>query len=123
MSEVKIYEYSKCGTCRNALKFLNANHIEFEKVPIVDTPPSLKELQTMLKYLKAKGMKINQLFNTSGVMYREMGLSKKINSMSEEELLELLAANGKLIKRPFVLLEDDGLVGFKEEEWKEKLEI
>ena len=52
-----------------------------------------------------------------------MSLSKRINSMTETELLDLLAADGKLIKRPFVLLENDGLVGFKEEEWKEKLEI
>lgn len=120
---IKIYEYSKCGTCRKALKYLKDHQINFHNIPIVETPPSLEELKTMLGYLKAKGLKINQLFNTSGLVYKEMGLSKKINSMSEEELLALLAANGKLIKRPFVLLENDGLVGFKEEEWKEKLEI
>ena len=120
---VKIYEYSKCGTCRNALKFLKENEVGFESLPIVETPPTMDELKKMLGYLKERGLKINQLFNTSGVVYREMGLSKKINSMTETELLELLAADGKLIKRPFVLLENDGLVGFKEEEWKEKLEI
>ena len=120
---VKIYEYSKCGTCRNALKFLKENEVGFESLPIVETPPTMDELKKMLGYLKERGLKINQLFNTSGVVYREMGLSKKINSMTETELLDLLAADGKLIKRPFVLLENDGLVGFKEEEWKEKLEI
>ncbi len=120
MSKVKIYEYAKCGTCRNALKYLKTNQINFESLPIVDTPPTMDELKKMLEYLKARGLKINQLFNTSGVVYREMGLSKKINSMTETELLELLVADGKLIKRPFVLLDDDGLVGFKEEEWNDK---
>ena len=116
---LKIYEYSKCGTCRNALKYLKANHIDFVSLPIVETPPTMEELKKMLGYLKAKDLKINQLFNTSGVVYREMSLSKRINSMTEEELLTLLAADGKLIKRPFVLLENDGLVGFKQEEWNE----
>lgn len=120
---LKIYEYSKCGTCRNALKYLKANHIDFVNVPIVETPPTMEELKLMLGYMKSRGLKINQLFNTSGVVYKEMSLSKRINSMTEVELLDLLAADGKLIKRPFVLLENDGIVGFKEEEWKEKFGV
>jgi arsenate reductase len=120
---IKIYEYSKCGTCRNALKYLKANHIDFVNIPIVETPPTMDELKKMLGYLKARDLKINQLFNTSGLVYKEMGLSKKINSMTEEELLDLLADDGKLIKRPFVLLENDGLVGFKQEEWNEKFGV
>lgn len=119
--ELKVYEYARCGTCVKAKKFLKANAVDFKDIPIVDNPPSLEELEKMLGYLKAKGMKINHLFNTSGVMYKELGMSKKLPLMTESEALHLLAENGKLIKRPFVLLENDGMVGFKEEEWKKNI--
>lgn len=121
MSQLKVYEYAKCGTCVKAKKFLKANDVSFQEVPIVDTPPTLDELKKMLEYLKARGQKINKLFNTSGVLYKEMELSKKLPAMSEDESLDLLAQHGKLIKRPFVLLENDGVVGFNEEEWKDKV--
>lgn len=115
MKKVRIYEYSKCSTCRNALKFLDRNNIVYEKLPIVETPPTKAELRKMLV---AQGGNVKKLFNTSGELYREMKISTKINSMSEGETLDLLAANGKLIKRPFVLAGDTGLVGFKEDDWK-----
>lgn len=121
MSQLKVYEYAKCGTCVKAKKFLKANDVDFQEVPIVDTAPSRAELEKMLEYLKAKGQKINKLFNTSGVLYKEMKLSEKLPAMSEDESLNLLAQHGKLIKRPFVLLKNDGVVGFNEEEWKEKV--
>ncbi len=111
---VRVYEYEKCSTCRQALKFLDARKIAYEAVPIVETPPTLAELKTMLKYAGD----IRRLFNTSGVVYREMGLGDKLKTMSEAEALALLAKHGKLVKRPFVLLKDRGLLGFKEEEWK-----
>lgn len=121
MSSLKIYEYAKCGTCVKAKKYLKEHQIPFQEIPIVDTPPSRAELEQMLTHLKSRGLKINKLFNTSGVLYKEMELSKKLPSMSENELLDLLAQHGKLIKRPFVLLKNDGLVGFNEAEWKEKI--
>lgn len=110
----KIFEYSKCSTCRNALKFLAQKKIAFEKVDIVENPPSLKELKQML--LQKEG-NLKALFNTSGEMYREMKLSEKLPKLSESEALDLLSKNGKLVKRPFLLGEKIGLVGFKEEEW------
>jgi Spx/MgsR family transcriptional regulator len=111
---VRVYEYAKCSTCRQALKFLDARKIAYEAVPIVETPPTMAELKTMLKYTGD----LRRLFNTSGVVYREMGLGEKLKKMSEAEALALLAGHGKLVKRPFVLLKDRGLLGFKEEEWK-----
>lgn len=115
MKKARVYEYSKCSTCRNALKFLDRNNVAYEKIPIVETPPTKAELRKMLA---AQGGNLKKLFNTSGEVYREMKIGAKIASMSEAEAIDLLASNGKLIKRPFVLADDIGLVGFKEDDWK-----
>lgn len=72
----------------------------------------------MLAYLKDNGGSIRNLFNTSGLVYKEMKLSEKLPNLSETEALKLLADNGKLVKRPFVIGDDTHLVGFKEDEWK-----
>ena len=111
---IRVYEYEKCSTCRQALKFLDARKVSYQRMPIVETPPTLAELKTMLTFTGD----LRRLFNTSGVVYREMGLGEKLKTMSEADALALLSKNGKLVKRPFVLLKDRGLLGFKEEEWK-----
>jgi len=115
MKKVRIYEYAKCSTCRSALKFLDQHEVDYEKIPIVETPPTKAELKKMLASV---GGNIRKLFNTSGELYREMKVGLKLDSMTESEALDLLASNGKLIKRPFVIFGGSGLVGFKEEEWK-----
>ena len=112
---VRIYDYSKCSTCRKALKFLDNSKVAYEKVPIVETPPTKAELRKMLAL---QGGNLKKLFNTTGEVYREMKIGEKLRFMSESEALELLASNGKLIKRPFALFGDKGLVGFNEDEWK-----
>jgi arsenate reductase len=112
---MKVYEYEGCSTCRKALKFLDARKVAYEPVPIVETPPSKTELKAMLKFAG----ELKRLFNTSGVLYREMKVGEKLKTLNEDEALSLLAKHGKLVKRPFVLLKDRGLLGFKEEEWKE----
>jgi len=111
---VRVYEYAKCSTCRQALKFLDARKIAYEALPIVESPPTVNELKAMLAFTGD----LKRLFNTSGVVYREMGLGEKLKTMKEDEALRLLSKNGKLVKRPFVLLKDRGLLGFKEGEWK-----
>ena len=121
MKKLKVYEYAKCSTCVKAKKFLEKNKIPFEAIGIVETPPTKTELKKMLTILEGRGEKINKLFNTSGVLYKEMKLSTKIADMKDAELIDLLSQHGKLIKRPFVLLENDGVVGFKEDEWKDKI--
>jgi arsenate reductase len=116
---MKIYEYGNCSTCRKALKFLDRRGVKYERSPIVEQPPTKAELKKMLAYLKAEGGSMKQLFNTSGQAYRELGIANKIKSgMTEEEAIELLSKNGKLIKRPFLLGDGVGLIGFKEEQWK-----
>ena len=115
---LKIYEYSKCSTCVKALKFLDSRKVDYKKIAIVDQPPSLKELKQMLAFYKDKGGSLRNLFNTSGLVYKEMKLSEKLPAMSEAEALKLLSENGKLVKRPFVLSDKVHLLGFKEDEWK-----
>ncbi len=119
---IKIYEYKNCDTCRKALQFLDQNKIEYKKFPIVDEPPSIKELEKMLSFIQKDGGDFKNLFNTSGVQYRELGISQKIkDGLTEKEALKLLSENGKLIKRPFLLSATCGIVGFKKEIWEKKL--
>ena len=115
---IKVYEYKSCDTCRKALKFLEARGVEFERVPIVDRPPTRAELGRMLGHLRAQGRTFKNLFNTSGQVYRELKIGDRLkNGMGEDEALDLLAKNGKLIKRPFALGDDFGVVGFDPEAW------
>jgi arsenate reductase len=117
---MKFYEYKTCSTCQKAAKFLEAKKIKFERIPIVDQPPTIAELKKMLEFIKNEGGSFKNLFNTSGLQYRELGISEKLkNGMTEKEALELLSHNGKLIKRPFLITEKFGVVGFKEADWKE----
>lgn len=115
---ITVYQYHGCDTCRKALKFLDSKKIAYVKKQIVDTPPSMTELKKMLAYLKSDGGTFKNLFNTSGVMYRELKIGDQIKAgLSEDEALELLSKNGKLVKRPFMLADGIGAVGFKQEVW------
>ncbi|MBR3227490.1 MAG: arsenate reductase family protein, partial [Erysipelotrichaceae bacterium] len=109
---------NRCTTCRKALKWLQENGIAHTVTDIMIDHPDKKTLE---ECRKLSGLPLKSFFNTSGRSYREMGLSGKLPSMSEEKQLALLASDGMLVKRP--LLVGDGLVliGFKEEEWKDKL--
>ena len=114
---LKVYAYSGCSTCRNALKWLRSRRIEFKEVPIRDTPPTRNELGAMLA---AHGGEWKRLFNTSGQDYRALGIKDRLPTMTDEEAIDLLAENGNLIKRPFVIEADRGitLVGFKPDQWE-----
>ena len=90
----------------------------FEERPIVEQNPTYEELK---KWHEMSGLPLRKFFNTSGLLYKEMQLKDKLPEMSEEEQLQLLATNGKLVKRPLVVGDGSVLVGFKEEEWREKL--
>lgn len=117
--KLKVYEYKNCDTCRKALKYLDTEGIAYEKIPIVDRPPTADELKKMLLFLEARGDGLKNLFNTSGEAYRDLKISDKLkNGMTEDQAINLLASNGKLVKRPFVLSGKDGTVGFKPEAWK-----
>ncbi|MBX3033718.1 MAG: arsenate reductase family protein [Bdellovibrionaceae bacterium] len=115
MAKLKIYSYDKCSTCRKALKFLDSKEVDYETVDITERPPTLSELKSVLASYDGE---IKKLFNTSGVQYRELGISEKLKGMTESEALKLLAGNGRLVKRPFVVASQRGLVGFDETLWK-----
>ena len=113
-----VFVYRKCSTCQKALKWLEANQVEFTERPIVEENPTYEELKTW--YAKS-GFPLKKFFNTSGLVYKELGLKDKLAEMTEEEQLKLLATNGMLVKRPMVVGEDFVLTGFREKEWEEKL--
>lgn len=115
MKIVKIYEYANCSTCKKALKFLLNQRYATERIDIIQNPPSMSELKEMLSF---QGGNVKKLFNTAGRVYQEMNLKDKLSSMTEADALKLLSTNGKLVKRPFVLFEGKGLVGFEPSEWK-----
>ena len=110
--------YRKCSTCIKALKWLDANGVEYVERAIVEGNPTYEELK---EWYGKSGMPLKKFFNTSGVLYKEMQLKDKLPTMSEEEQLKLLATDGKLVKRPLVVGEDFVLTGFKEAEWNEKM--
>ncbi len=115
---IKIYEYSGCSTCKKALKYLDAKNRKYEKVPIVEHPPTVSELKTMLRHLEARGKTFRNLFNTSGEQYRALKVGDRIKAgMTEQEAFALLSKNGKLVKRPFLLTPKGGATGFQVEEW------
>jgi arsenate reductase (glutaredoxin) len=115
---MKLYAYSKCSTCRDAAKWLTAHRLKFQELPIYETPPDIAELRAMLAFVDGN---IRRLFNTSGIQYRERGLAEKLPRMSESEALKLLASDGRLVKRPFLIGEKVGLVGFDARKWSEAL--
>ena len=110
---VDIVCYPKCGTCRKAVKWLEENGIEYNYRDIKEKNPKKTELK---RWYKASGLPLKKFFNTSGMLYREMGLKDKLADM-----IELLASDGLLVKRPILLSGENVLVGFKEAEWQELL--
>ncbi|MFA9559843.1 arsenate reductase family protein [Evansella sp. AB-rgal1] len=108
------YQYPQCGTCRNAKKWLDEHDLSYEAVHIVNDPPSKEVLKGL--YEKS-GLELKKFFNTSGKKYRELGVKDKIKTSTEEELLELLASDGMLIKRPIVTDGEKVTVGFNEEQF------
>ena len=104
-----VYQYPKCSTCRNALRWLDAHGVPYERVDIVASPPSVAQLAQVLERL---GLPVTRLFNTSGQSYREGNYKERLKQLSVEEALAELAADGKLIKRPLLISGEQALVGF-----------
>jgi arsenate reductase (glutaredoxin) len=108
------YWYPKCGTCRNAKKWLEAHNLSYNEIHIAEAPPSKEELKSLWEN---SGLELKKFFNTSGQKYRELGVKDKLKTATEDELLELLSSDGMLIKRPIVTDGSKVTVGFKEEDF------
>lgn len=108
-------EYPKCSTCKRAKKFLDENNMKYEDRNIKEDNPTVEELK---EWHTKSGLPLKRFFNTSGMLYREMGLKDKLPEMSEEEQYQLLATDGMLVKRPILVTDTTVCVGFKEAEWE-----
>ncbi len=111
---LRVYAYQGCDTCRKALKFLAERKVAHEVIPIREQPPTVAELRRMLGYV---GGDLRRLFNTSGGDYRAMNLKDTLPKLSVDEALALLSTHGNLVKRPFAIGEQSGVVGFRLPEW------
>jgi arsenate reductase len=114
---ITVYQYPACSTCKKALKWLEEHDVPHQSVHIVDKPPSKAQLKRALD----GGLPLKALFNTSGESYRTGGFKDRLADMTQAEALSALAADGKLIKRPFLVSDDVVLVGFKEDDWSARL--
>lgn len=110
--------YPKCSTCQRARKFLEERGADFALRDIKSQPPAAEELRA---WQRRSGLPLKRFFNTSGQLYRGLGLSAKLPELGEEEQLSLLASDGMLVKRPILVGEDFVLVGFRQKEWEERL--
>lgn len=119
MSQLIVYHYPACSTCKKALAWLMDRSIGATLKNIVETPPQLAELE---RALVAVGGRVEKLFNTSGQLYREGNYKEKLRSMTTAQALQELACHGKLIRRPLLLGRDVVLVGFKPNEYAHAFE-
>jgi len=106
--------YPKCGTCQKAEKWMKTNGIDYTYRPIKEENPTKEELKV---WIAKSGLPVSRFFNTSGLLYKEFNMKDKVKTLSEDELMDILASNGKIVKRPILVAGDKVLVGFKEDEW------
>lgn len=111
-------EYPPCSTCKKAKNWLDSHGISYTSRHIKEQNPSKEELAL---WYKQSGLPLKKFFNTSGLLYKSLGLKDKLPTMTEDEQLSLLATDGMLVKRPVIVTDHCILVGFKENEWEEKL--
>lgn len=118
MDDILFLQYPKCSTCRKAAKWLKDNDVKVISRDISIDNPGKKEL---LAWIKKSKLPINKFFNTSGRIYKENNLKEKVKAASEDELLDILASDGMVVKRPIIVAYEFVLVGFDENEWAAKL--
>ena len=111
-------EYPKCTTCKKAKAYLESNNCSFEDRNIKDNNPTKEEL---IEWLELSKQPIRKIFNSSGLLYKELGLKDKLDLMSDEEKIELLSTNGMIVKRPILITEKGAYFGFNEEIWHKLL--
>ena len=113
--KVLFIEYPKCTTCQKAKKWLDEHGVQYDDRHIKEQNPTADELAD---WLERSGLPLKRFFNTSGLLYKSLGLKEKLPQKSEAEQIALLATDGMLVKRPLIVGEDFVLVGFKPAEWE-----
>ena len=111
-------QYPPCTTCQKAKKWLDSHGLTYTDRHIKNEKPTYEELKA---WYTASGLPLKKFFNTSGLLYKSLGLKDKLPTMTEEEQLQLLASDGMLVKRPIVITDSTVLVGFKEAQWESLL--
>lgn len=111
-------QYPPCSTCKKAKNWLDENGVKYDLRNIKEENPTYDELK---EWYKRSGLPLKRFFNTSGMLYKSMELKNKLDDMSEDEQLKLLATDGMLVKRPLIIADDFILVGFRQKEWEDKL--
>ena len=112
---LKFICYPKCTTCQKTKKWLDDNRIEYELRDIKQDNPTVGELT---EWYKKSGIPLKKFFNTSGLLYKSLDLKNKLPTMTDEEMIALLATDGMLVKRPLLVGDDFVLVGFKADEYE-----
>ena len=120
MTSILFLEYPKCSTCRKAKAWLDERGVTYEDRHIVEESPTADELRL---WHERSGLPLKRFFNTSGMLYRELGLSEKLPTMPEDEQYRLLASDGMLVKRPLLVTETAVIPGFREAQWAEALGV
>ena len=111
-------QYPPCSTCQKAKKWLDAKGVAYTDRHIKENNPTSEELKA---WYEMSGLPLKKFFNTSGLVYKSLGLKDKLPTMTEDEQLQLLATDGMLVKRPLVIGDGFVLTGFREKDWEEKL--
>ena len=104
--------YPKCSTCQKAKKVLDEKNIKYVEKDIKLDNPNYEEIKT---WYTISGLPLKKFFNTSGLVYKELNLKDKINTLSEDEMIQLLASNGMLIKRPILVNKNEIIIGLKKD--------
>lgn len=116
MTQTIFIEYPKCTTCQKAKKWLQERNLDFEDRHIKENQPTLDELK---QWHAKSGLPLKRFFNTSGMLYKEMKLKDRLPNMTDEEMYQLLATDGMLVKRPILITPKGITTGFKESEWEQ----
>ncbi len=111
-------QYPPCSTCKRAKAWLDERGMSYTARDIKAENPSYEELR---KWYQRSGLPLKRFFNTSGLIYKALGLKEQLPEMSEEEQLRLLATDGMLVKRPLLITERGIVPGFREAEWEKLL--
>ncbi len=120
--DILVLDYPKCSTCKRALRWLDEHGVTYADRDIVTQNPTAEEI---LRWQRASGLPMRRFFNTSGKLYRELGVKARLDAgMTDEEAAALLATSGMLVKRPLLIVDGaPARPGFNEAAWSEALGI